>query len=126
MCLDGKSEGCGLDRRDFLIGGAAAFAGLGALGAEGAAQKKEQPATRVLDDPGIQHGKVTFKHGGKNQRGRARLFFTHARPPGRPVAHLPACCKSPHGDLVGLTNPEMALCGCGRLPLPFFGVLERR
>jgi carboxymethylenebutenolidase len=65
MCLDGESEGRGLDRRDFLIGGAAAFAGLGALGAEGAAQKKEQPPTRVLDDPDIQHGKVTFKHGGK-------------------------------------------------------------
>src|SRR5215469_12715924 len=65
MCLDGESEGSGLDRRDFLIGGAAAFAGLGALGAEGAAQKKEQPPTRVLDDPDIQHGKVAFKHGGK-------------------------------------------------------------
>src|SRR5215475_4385212 len=65
MCLDGESGGSGLGRRDFLIGGAAAFAGLGALGAEGAAQKKEQPPTRVLDDPDIQHGKVTFKHGGK-------------------------------------------------------------
>ena len=65
MCLDGECEGSGLDRRDFLIGGAAAFAGLGALGTEGAAQKKEQPPTRVLDDPDIQHGKVTFKHGGK-------------------------------------------------------------
>ena len=65
MCLDSEREGCGLDRRDFLVGGAAAFAGLGALGAEGAAQKKEQPPTRVLDDPDIQHGKVTFKHGGK-------------------------------------------------------------
>ena len=63
MCRE--SEGCGPDRRDFLIGGAAAFAGLGALGTEGAAQKKEQPPTRVLDDPDIQHGKVTFKHGGK-------------------------------------------------------------
>ena len=65
MCLDGGSQGCGPDRRDFLIGGVAAFAGLGALGAEGAARKKEQPPTRVLDDPDIQHGKVTFKHGGK-------------------------------------------------------------
>jgi carboxymethylenebutenolidase len=63
MCFDRESEEC--DRRDFLIGGAAAFASLGALGAEGPAQKKEQPPTRVLDDPGIQHGKVTFKHGGK-------------------------------------------------------------
>jgi len=65
MCLDRESEGSGLGRRDFLIGGAAAFAGLGALGAEGAAQKKEQPPTRVLDGPDIQHGKVTFKHAGK-------------------------------------------------------------
>src|SRR5215469_10169316 len=65
MCLDGESEGCGLDRRDLLIGGAAAFVGLGALGAERAAQNKEQPPTRVLDDPDIQHGKVTFKHAGK-------------------------------------------------------------
>ena len=64
MCLDRESEGCGVDRRDFLIGGAA-FAGLGAFGAEGATQKKEQPPTRVLDDPAIQHGKVIFKHGGK-------------------------------------------------------------
>src|SRR5262249_55224349 len=44
----------------------AAFAGLGALAAEGAAQKKEQPPTRVLDDPDILHGKVTFKHGGED------------------------------------------------------------
>jgi carboxymethylenebutenolidase len=65
MCVDGESEGCGLDRRGFLFGGAAAFVGLGPFGAEGANQKKEQPPTRVLDDPGIQHGKVTFKHGGK-------------------------------------------------------------
>jgi hypothetical protein len=40
MCFDRESEGC--DRRDFLIGGAAAFVGLSALGPEGAAQKKEQ------------------------------------------------------------------------------------
>ncbi len=65
MCLDGEREGCELNRRDFLIVGTAAFTGLGALGAEGAAQEKEQPLTRVLDHPDIQHGKVSFKHGGK-------------------------------------------------------------
>jgi carboxymethylenebutenolidase len=47
------------------MGGAAAFASLGALGVEEAVREKEQPPTRVLDDPNIQHGKVTFKHGGK-------------------------------------------------------------
>jgi hypothetical protein len=66
MCIDDESEESGLDRRDFLIRGAGAVAGLVALGAEGAAaQNKEQPPTRVLDDPAIQHSKVTFKHGGK-------------------------------------------------------------
>ena len=64
MCIDNKSEGSCLNRRDFLIRGGGAVAGLVALGAE-AAQNKEQPPTRVLDDPAIQHGTVTFKHGGK-------------------------------------------------------------
>jgi carboxymethylenebutenolidase len=65
MCIDDKSEWSCLDRRDFLIRGGGAVAGLVALGAKEAAQTKEQPPTRVLDDPAIQHGKVTFKHGGK-------------------------------------------------------------
>jgi len=65
MCIDSENEGCGLDRRDFLLRGAAASAGLVVLGVEGAAQNKEQPPTRVLDNPTIQHGKVMFKHGGK-------------------------------------------------------------
>ncbi len=65
MCVDGESERSGPGRREFLVRGAAACAGLGALGVEGAAREKERPPTRVLDDPAIQHGKVTFKHGGK-------------------------------------------------------------
>jgi carboxymethylenebutenolidase len=68
MCLDGddcNNNEKGTDRRSFLTG-AAAFVGLAAL--EAAAQNlptKEQIVTRVLDDPKIQHGKVLFKHGGK-------------------------------------------------------------
>lgn len=65
MCIDSENEGCGLDRRDFLLRGAAATAGLVVLGVEGAAQNKEQPPTRVLDDPTIESGKVMFTHGGK-------------------------------------------------------------
>src|SRR5947208_16006032 len=65
MCIDDGSEESGLVRRDFLIRGAVAVAGLVVLGVEGAAQNKEQPPTRVLDDPTIQSGKVMFTHGGK-------------------------------------------------------------
>lgn len=68
MCLgDDCSNEKGTDRRTFLTGAAAAaFAGLSAL--EFAAQTlptKDQIVTRVLDDPNIQHGKVVFKHGGR-------------------------------------------------------------
>ena len=67
MCLD--RDDCnnekGIDRRAFLTG-AAAFVGLAALEAGAQAlPTKEQIVTRVLDDPKIEHGKVVFKHGGK-------------------------------------------------------------
>jgi carboxymethylenebutenolidase len=64
MCLDRECDGSDPNRRGFLFGGAVAFAGLGTF-AEGAEEKK-RPPTRVLDDPAVQHGKVTFKHGGKD------------------------------------------------------------
>ena len=64
MCID---DGC--DRRAFLTTASAAVAGLAVFekvkGQEQAKQTK-QPETRVLDDPGIQHGPVTFKHNGKD------------------------------------------------------------
>jgi carboxymethylenebutenolidase len=65
MCLDRESEACGSDRRDFLFGAATGLVALGVCGTEGAAQSKKPPPTRILDDPRAQHGKVTFKHGGK-------------------------------------------------------------
>ena len=65
MCTDGEDGGCGLDRRDFLKAGAASVAGLGAIGAAGADRQIEQPPTRVLDDPRVEHGKVTFTHNGE-------------------------------------------------------------
>jgi carboxymethylenebutenolidase len=61
MCTDSHGEGCELGRRDFLKAGAASVAGFAALGA-GAG---EQPPTRVLDDPRVEHGNVMFKHAGK-------------------------------------------------------------
>jgi carboxymethylenebutenolidase len=65
MCTNGEGRGCGLDRRDFLKAGAASVAGLGALGADGAGEEGKQPPTRVLDDPRVEHGKVTFTHNGR-------------------------------------------------------------
>jgi carboxymethylenebutenolidase len=64
MCVDGE-DGCGLGRRDFLRAGAVSLAGFGVLGAAGAGEQDKQPPTRVLDDPGIEHGKVTFTHNGE-------------------------------------------------------------
>lgn len=65
MCISGEGQGCGLDRRDFLKVGAASVAGLGALANAGAGQQGEEPPTRVLDDPRVEHGKVTFTHNGE-------------------------------------------------------------
>lgn len=63
MCVRG--DGCGFDRRDFLKVGAASVAGFGALGNAGEALQGKQPPTRVLDDPRVDHGKVTFTHNGE-------------------------------------------------------------
>ena len=64
MCTDDHGEGCALGRRDFLKAGAASVAGFTALGAAAGEQDK-QPPTRVLDDPRIEHGKITFTHNGE-------------------------------------------------------------
>lgn len=66
MCID---DGC--DRRAFLTTASAAVAGLALSekvnGQEQAKQSEtKQPETRVLDDPRIQHGPVTFKHNGRD------------------------------------------------------------
>lgn len=66
MCVSDDCNEKGTDRRTFLTGAATAFVGFTALktGAQ-TLPTKEQIFTRVLDDPNIQHGKVVFKHGGK-------------------------------------------------------------
>ena len=64
MCLGDDCSNDGTDRRSFLVGATATIASVTILqGLEVNAQTK-QPETRVLDDPRIQHGRVTFKHNG--------------------------------------------------------------
>ena len=65
MCFDEDCETKGVDRRSFLVGGLTALVGFAALAAEGAAQEEKPPTTRVLDDPTVRHGKVTFRSGDK-------------------------------------------------------------
>jgi carboxymethylenebutenolidase len=63
MCLSDDCEHEGTDRRSFLVGATAAVAGF-AVRQEAAPQTK-QPETRVLDDPRVRHGRVVFRHGGR-------------------------------------------------------------
>jgi carboxymethylenebutenolidase len=69
MCLGAECEHENVDRRAFLTGGAAVLAGLATADAAGADGGKKPPPTRVLDDPTIRHGTVTFKSGGKEVDG---------------------------------------------------------
>jgi len=65
MCLGTNCDYENADRRAFLTGGAAVLAGLAATSLAAADGEKKPPPTRVLDDPTIRHGKVTFKSGDK-------------------------------------------------------------
>ena len=63
MCFkDDCGDGAG--RRSFLVGAGAAIAGFALTQGQGADAQTKQPETRVLDDPRVQHGRVTFKHNG--------------------------------------------------------------
>jgi carboxymethylenebutenolidase len=55
-----------LDRRTFVAESAAALIALGGLDSPVLGQGEKQPPTRVLDDPTIQHGKVVFRHNGRD------------------------------------------------------------
>ncbi len=65
MCMEEKD--CALEnpeRRDFLLGAAATFATLTLFGANGSARElPKNPPTRILDNPNIWHGKVSFNNG---------------------------------------------------------------
>lgn len=66
MCVTDECSEKGTDRREFLTGAAGALVALAALKTGGQTlPTKEQIVTRVVDDSKIQHGKVVFKHGGK-------------------------------------------------------------
>ncbi len=65
MCL---TEDCddGTDRRTFITGAAGALIGAAVTNTVGQAYPHNYPVvTRVLDEPRISHGRVTFQHGGK-------------------------------------------------------------
>src|SRR5262249_9281993 len=49
----------------FVVDGGAGIIALGAFGRLSSAQDGKQPPTRALDDPAVSHGRVMFKHNGK-------------------------------------------------------------
>jgi carboxymethylenebutenolidase len=67
MCIEKDCAPENQGRRDFLLGAATTLATLtAAFGADVLAQElPKNPPTRVLDNPNIRHGKVTFKSGDK-------------------------------------------------------------
>jgi carboxymethylenebutenolidase len=64
MCIDDDCNNDGTDRRSFLVGATATIASLAIPQGQGVNAQTGQPETRVLDDPKIQHGRVTFRHNG--------------------------------------------------------------
>jgi len=66
VCIADTCDSSLTGRRSFLIGATATVANFGVLQPQGANSQTTQPETRVLDNPGIAHGRVTFKHGGKD------------------------------------------------------------
>ena len=64
MCLDEDCKDGGTGRRSFIAGAAATVAGLTLPHGWSVGAQTKQPETRVLDDPRVQHGRVTFKHNG--------------------------------------------------------------
>lgn len=63
MCFEDDCAPDNPERRSFLTG-AAALVALGTFRLRASAQE-QKPLTRVLEDPNIRHGGVTFKSGGK-------------------------------------------------------------
>lgn len=64
MCFGTECEDdVDVQRRSFLVGGVAALAGVALATRAGAQATEKAPPTRVLDDPTIQHGTVTFRSG---------------------------------------------------------------
>src|SRR5262245_5830798 len=64
MCFGDDCNNDATDRRSFLAGATATIASFTVLRGQEANPQTKQPETRVLDDPKIQHGRVTFKHNG--------------------------------------------------------------
>src|SRR3982750_4516257 len=65
MCIGDDCTDEMPDRRSFLVGATTALASFTAWKGREANSQTKQPETRVLDNPNIEHGKVVFKHGGR-------------------------------------------------------------
>jgi carboxymethylenebutenolidase len=65
MCLDGDCTTGSMGRRTFVVYGGAGILAPGASGRLASARDGKQPPTRVLDDSAVSHGRVMFRHNGK-------------------------------------------------------------
>lgn len=63
MCISDDCKNEEIDRRSFLAGATATVLGVSLTGSKAIGQQLKLSEARVLDDPNITHGRVTFKSG---------------------------------------------------------------
>ena len=106
MCFDDECAGKRLDRREFVTEGATALAALGGLA--GSVQAQGKPPTRVLDDPTIHHGPVTFTH---NEKPTIDGYLARPKAEGRYPAVLVVAGNVITEEYIPNTCAALALAG---------------
>ena len=119
MCM---TDDCGANStgsRFFLVG-AATIASVPLWNRRAARAQEKQPETRVLDDIKIQHGKVTFKHGGKETIGG---FIARPKPEGAYPAVLVIAGNRISEEYIPNTCAALAVAGFVGLAPDIFHLL---
>ena len=121
MCLEDRDcSPQGRERREFLF---TAIAGSVFLTTRGVALGADQPPTRVLDDPRVSHGRVSFKRGDEEVGG----YLARPKRAGRHRAVLVIAGNRITEEYIPNTCAALALAGyVGLAPDIFHSVPDER